>query len=401
MRWGLFLLSGLWAGGAQAQYTLIESGTENDILCIREMEGRLYFLGHRYLARTDDLGETIQLLNVPDELPFTYSLNVMDTSTFYLISAHHFPVLDYRIMKTEDGGTTWETVYDTTGTTINSMTVSRSGRIMAVGNFGRIFRSQDQVDWTVSQIGMMTVPTQCQSVNDTTYLIGGFERLGVSYNFGGGWYTRYLEKSYPNEFALIGQDTIYVTSYFHNWYKSYISRSYDGGHSWNTIFIADHIGIYDSHFMDKDHGFAVGYDHLNSIGVLLETHNAGNTWYRHHMPYNSKLYNVKVVNDTILFAAGTNGVLFRTDLNALPTSQPQIDAGTIRMGPNPVGVNEEFWIRSILNERMRLTIYDGLGRVVMGREFVGSNWIAIDVPGCYHLELMWNGGSHMRKVIVQ
>jgi photosystem II stability/assembly factor-like uncharacterized protein len=94
-------------------------------------------------------------------------------STLYLISAMHSPNYIYRIMKTIDGGMNWNTLHEITGITIHDLTISEGGRLMAVGNFGNVFKSDDELNWLNTNANDVTILWRCIALSDTVFVIGG------------------------------------------------------------------------------------------------------------------------------------------------------------------------------------------------------------------------------------
>jgi len=319
-----------------AQFSIIPSGTTSDINTIEHRDGQIFFLGHNYLSKTKDYGASLIQLNAPTQLPYTYALNVLDTSNLYLISAVHNPDYIYRIMHSSDGGNSWKVIFDTTGAPIHDLAVSKAGHMVGVGNFGDVFKSADGTNWTTSNAGNISTIFKCESLSDSLFLIGGFQYTGRSADTGNTWTNAYFNQSYCSKILPVNPDTIYMSSYFSNGWESYFSRSVDGGNTWTTHSMGKGVGVFGMDFTSAVHGYAVGYDYDLSVGVVFETFNSGNTWVKHLTSFNSVFLDVAILNDSIIFIAGSNGMLLRTaNLRLGVNSHVQEELFSVNVFPNP------------------------------------------------------------------
>ncbi len=384
------------------QFTQIASGTSSDINSIRYKNGRLFFLGHNYLSTSDDLGSNLTQLNIPLNLTYNYALNVLDTSNLYLISGVHNPYYYYEIIHSSDGGQNWTVLFDTIGTAIHDLTVSPNGDLLAVGNFGNIFKSQDGINWTVSNANNIDAILKCENLSDNSYIIGGFEYSGLSQNNGNNWSTNYFNRSHASSIIPISNDTIYMSSYFWNGWSSFFSKSIDGGNSWSTHNMGTGIGIFDMTFESSLHGYAVGakYHSSQAVGILMETIDGGASWRTLITEYNTEFLSVKKVEDQ-LFISGKDGIILKTDIQALNTKviNNQSDL-IIDVYPNPVIKNSSAIVKVNQPGNYTLEVFDVAGRKVVSQSFNSEIEIQVASEGIHFVRITDDKSLSITKKLI-
>lgn len=397
----LVILIGLSKMG-YSQFVQIQSGTTLDINSIGFSNGKLFFLGHNYLSMSDDLGNSISQLNVPVNLPYNYGLNVLDTSNLYIVSGDHNPNFQYEIMHSSDGGVTWTVLYDTIGTPIHDLTVSENGSLLAVGNFGNIFKSQDGINWTVSDANNITTIWKCVSLSDSSFVIGGFEYSGLSEDFGNSWNTSYFNQSHASSILPLSTDTIYMSSYFWNGWESFFSKSTDGGNTWISNSIGTGIGVFDMFFESSMHGYAVGakYDFSDTLGILMETTDGGDTWTTYTTNYDSELLSVKKVADQ-LFITGTNGIILKTDLLTLSTQDlAKDDSYNINVYPNPAQRNSSVVVKSNIPGDCEIQVLNIAGQTILENDFNTEIELQLKIEGVYLIRISDNQSLNITKKLI-
>lgn len=385
-----------------SQFVQIPSGTTSDINSIGYSNGKLFFLGHNYLSTSEDLGNSITQLNIPVNLPYNYGLNVLDTSNLYLVSGDHNPNYQYEIIHSLDGGMNWTILYDTIGTPIHDLTVSENGSLLAVGNFGNIFKSQDGSNWTVSNANNITTIWKCVSLSDSSYAIGGFQYSGLSEDYGNTWNTSYFNQSHSSSIIPVSLDTIYMSSYFWNSWESFFSKSIDGGNIWTTSSIGTGIGVFDMSFESSAHGFAVGaeYNYPDTIGIIMETIDGGDTWTTFTTNYNCEFLSVQKLDDN-LFVTGTNGIILKTDLLALSTQDlAKDDSYNINVYPNPALRNSSVVVKSNIPGDCKIQVLDIAGRKIMENDFNTEIELQLNIAGVYLIRISDNQSLNITKKLI-
>lgn len=396
----LFLLSKL----GFSQFTQIPSGTTSDINSIAYSSGKLFFLGNNYMSTSDDFGNSINQLNIPVNLPYNYALNVLDTSNLYLISGYHNPHYQYEIIHSSDGGMNWTVLYHTIGTPIHDLTVSENGSLLSVGNFGNIFKSQDGINWTVSNANNITTLWKCVSLSDSSFIIGGFQYSGLSDDYGNNWNTSYFNQSHASSILPLSTDTIYMSSYFWNGWESFFSKSIDGGNTWISNSIGTGIGVFDITFESTTRGYAVGakYDYPDTLGILMETNDGGATWTTYTTNYNSEFLSVKKIEDQ-LFISGTNGIIIKTDLLSLSTQDlSNLNTFNFDVYPNPSLKNAPVVVRVNKPGNYRIEVLDMAGRRIIEKEFNTEIEIQLASEGVHLIRITNNQSLNIsRKLIIK
>ncbi|MBK9449859.1 MAG: T9SS type A sorting domain-containing protein [Bacteroidetes bacterium] len=385
-----------------SQFVQIPSGTTSDINSIGYSSGKLFFLGHNYLSSSVDLGNSITQLNIPLNLPYNYGLNVLDTSNLYLISGYHNPYYQYEIIHTSDGGMNWTILYDTIGTPIHDLTANENGSLLAVGNFGNIFKSQDGINWTISNANNITTIWNCVGLTDSSYAISGFEYSGISEDYGNIWHTTYFNISHSSSIVPISPDTIYMSSYFWNGWESFFSKSIDGGNSWTTNSIGTGIGIFDMSFESSAHGFAVGakYNYPDTIGILMETTDGGATWTTYTTTYTSEFLSVKKVENH-LFITGTNGIILKADLSSLSTQDlAKENSFNINIYPNPIFENSPVVVIADKPGDYKIEVLDIAGRKFIDKKFNTEFELTIGTAGVYLIRITDKQSCSITKKLI-
>lgn len=390
---------------SDAQFTEIPSGTTSNINSIGHSEGQIFFLGENYLSKTSDLGNSLTSLNIPTSQPNKLALNVVDTSILYLISGHYNTSAANKIIKTTDGGASWSTVLDTTGISINDFTVSENGNLLAVGSFGDVWRSTNGNNWLFSNANNIASIEKCVSISDSTYIIGGIGEAGRSEDLGDTWETRSFQYSYPSSIIPISQDTIYMSSSFKGLdeWGAFFSISTDGGINWTSDSIGIHIAVNDMEFENENHGYAVGYNYVDSLGIVMETLDGGATWEKHLTDYGSRLNDVELIEDSLLFIVGDDGLILKIDPFTLKTkTEHPEDFKKAKVFPNPANINSEISVRVDNKGKHKLDIISAKGEYLKERHFTNSTKIQVNEPGIYIFKISKGPNSYTsRKVLIQ
>ena len=394
-----------------AQLIQIPSGTTNNINSIRFHDGQVFFLGNNYLAKTYDYGDNLIQLNAPNQLPFTYALNVLDTNNLYLISAYHYPVNIYQIMHSSDGGINWSILFDTTGTPINDLKVNDNGNMIGVGNFGNIFKSTNGQNWSLAYVSSITTIWECESFSDSTFFIGGFNYAAYSTDLGVHWTSQYFNQSHCSEIKILNKDTLYMSSYYWNGWESFFSKSINGGFSWTTNSLCIGIGIFDIYFNNNSQGFAVGYNYIDSLGIILETYDSGNTWTTYTTTYNSEFYDIEVISDSIIFIVGTNGIILKSEMSYFGVNENNFSNKkpfNVYIFPNSATNSSIISISLPHSQEISLELYDTQGKLVKlitnGNVSEGKHQYNVSLTdiseGVYFYRIVTENVSYSKKLIV-
>lgn len=168
------------------------------------------------------------------------------------------------IIRTEDGGTTWEEVLQRFDLRFYDVLFLDSSRGLAVGEGGAIFLSTDAgKTWQKKEAG---------TVNDLFAL------------------------------AQIPGGPIVAAGE-----KGELIQSLDGGETWKKLVSGTALDLYDVYFVGESTGFIVASD-----GKILKSQDKGNTWTLDSAPSSVDLFGVAFSSELIGYAVGENGTFLKT-----------------------------------------------------------------------------------------
>ncbi len=195
----------------------------------------------------------------------------------FIDSSKGFAIASGYILKTEDGGTSWETdIWDDTYW-FNDIDFYDSLSGIAVGMCDEFFNCTG---------GIVFKTTNGGESWDNLYTGGYFDVYGF---FSHCYVSRDIE-------FIGGRDNIL--------------KSTDGGNTWNENYLGFYTQIYDIFFIDNIDGWAVGYP-----STILKTIDGGETWNTITYETDFRIYkNIWFLNDAMGFITDSeNGLLKSTD----------------------------------------------------------------------------------------
>lgn len=222
------------------------------------------------------------------------------------------------IIKTVDGGESWETIYPLTGT-VSSFTkiefvTPLKGFAVGWGNTFMVTEDggvtwQDVVEGTGTNVYYYSSLTFYNE--DVGFAIALNNSNGVdSYRTNDGGST-WIEESDTAEMAEFAASFADETTLFSVGKDQVISKSEDGGDNWSIISTGIQ-GFYNFEvfFKDADNGIVSTED-----GTLLTTHDSGVTWDAFSTGYHN-FYGLNYIGDQ-LYAAGTDEDVFHSSDNGI------------------------------------------------------------------------------------
>jgi len=186
-----------------------------------------------------------------------------------------------KILKTTDGGNTWQTVY--------------GGTFFEVGKLWEdifFLPSNPSLGWACGARGDILRTTNGGSswsiqTTDTLHSLKAIYFINSSE----GW--------------CVGGDYDTIT---YEGINGVILKTTNGGATWTTIVDSAPFELWDVHFIDNQKGIAVGYKNATSYGLILKTYDGGNSWIETYGPSNDVgyygLYSVEFVDNLRGFAVG-------------------------------------------------------------------------------------------------
>ncbi len=259
-------------GGANWTGVLLPSAARAD---------RLSVLGGNWLWATGSAGKIARSVDAGASwsVPFSAGLPLFDVALGDLGSGLACGV-DGRTYRTTDGGTSWTLVHGGSATTSRLvMDVCRQGAnlVWAACTDSTILRSTDGgSSWTEITAGLAQINYRALDFFDDQNGFAVGKRQGfyptTAWTSDGGlnWNATYWSGMYDivDVDALDAQTAIACTT-------SGIWRTTNHGVGWTTIPTAPYYDLFAADFIDAQHGWAVGYDVLETIdGGLSWTHRA-------------------------------------------------------------------------------------------------------------------------------
>lgn len=317
------------------------------------------------------------------------------------------------ILKTTNGGISWDSIYTNSGNFMIEFpsesvgyTGGHDGSVMKTVNMGDTWI--DMPSWCCDDYG-----NGCFLNNDTGIVITWDGYIMKTTNGSNSWYVDTLIGGY-SPFPGIGSiqflnDTVGMIA---AGYNGIYSRTFDGGLTWqsstidsnmhlNTIYMLDSqngyaIGLFGKYSCTFDGGFSwstpisLGSYHLHDMaffndsigyivggidpgmnsngipnGVILKTHDGGNSWTVIDSSLFGYLTSIEAVNDSIGYAAGGEGLILKvTNAISLSNEEIQIENRQWNIFPNPT--KDELNINSFnLEGNCDINIFNAMGQAVL------------------------------------
>lgn len=249
------------------------------------------------------------------------------------------------------------------------------------------------------------------------YLAGGYGVFAKSYDQGMSWNYFNCDSSLwvfdakmtsANHIAIVGgTDDQWIVG---DTGKSTVS--FDGGTTWSAINQFANHDIVGVDFYDDLHGYCVGginslftWTGFTPMGSIWYTSDGGLTWTMDNSNYNDQLKDVLIVNDSLAYAAGNNGyILKNTALGSTLGVLENVNEMKVTIFPNPVQETLNISIESSNILKQTISIMDISGRLINTVELPRSDSdIRIDVEsfekGIYFVRIENEKFSIIRKII--
>lgn len=236
------------------------------------------------------------------------------------------------IIKTEDGGFTWESQSSGTTSFLRGIHFVNSTTGFAVGLGGTILKTTNGGQtWTNSSLpgfpGYNFTSVFFTDVNNG-YAVGSVYTGGDWHGFivntsngGASWSELMLSTSTAHSLTSVfftSASVGYAVGNAHNYpvYSSVVMKTVNGGISWSPMSLLIAPSLYDIFFTSPTTGYAVGTDgDEHWYGGIIKTTDSGATWTRIDLPYTSygyTLWSVHFPDANTGYAVGTGGTIFKT-----------------------------------------------------------------------------------------
>jgi photosystem II stability/assembly factor-like uncharacterized protein len=253
------------------------------------------------------------------------------------------------IVRTTDGGLTWETDYLSTYTEVNSICFVDASNGYLVGSGGIIFKTTDRglswnqvpsgtandlyavyfsdasTGWIIGDGGTALRTTDGgstwipQSLGTTQRLVSmsfvstltgwistNYGKLLKTTDGGNTWITQLEGSTYARYYNFPLHFVNATTGWFCNDTYGRMEKTTDGGSTWTSQNTWVSTSLNDLHFLDALNGWAVGDD-----GTVVMTDDGGDLWQVRKSNTEHSLYSLFVLNDSLAWAAGGYSTIMR------------------------------------------------------------------------------------------
>ena len=361
------------------------------------------------------------LISTPDDKLSYWSVDFTDVQTGFVVGSYidtAQAVFRAVILRTQDGGTNWDTTFIDTIAQFRSVQFPTVDTGYVTGQGALVYKTVDAgTNWVMQTTPADTYTTSLKSIffttGDTGYAcssdgevvmvktydggqnwtvdtpaIGGrqvfFSSSSVGYtvwgaagsqtmNGGGGW----------NTYSMGVADKTFLDLYFINDSVGYVGgidqggntnygafgKTNDGAGNWTTQTCLLVTQINSIHFVNENVGFGVGGANATYLKSIVKTIDGGNSWGTQGMNSGLEyqyLLDIDCISDTVCFAVGWDGNIFKTTNGGGPLIDlgigDQAMQGSVKVYPNPA--TSQFTISGIAEYPAQLTLFDLTGRVV-------------------------------------
>ncbi|MEO5585791.1 MAG: T9SS type A sorting domain-containing protein [Flavobacteriales bacterium] len=261
------------------------------------------------------------------------AVQMMNATLGYALDDNAVPA----ILRTRDGGHSWERMNQLSVNTPNAMHMWDEQRGIVVGGSGSIYRSTDGFEsYTSNGTGAYGTLRSVMFANDTLGLIGtDAGRIYRSTDGGASWTltTSGISSSYSiTGIAMPSVNTAYACAYGVG-----VMRSTDGGLTWQPTAAAVPTGSRTLHFSDALTGVVVG-----NSGNIHRTNDGGVTWVQASSGITQNILAL-TVQGNVMLASGTSGNILRSANAGATWTVITVGTGTtthqsISLSPEGVGI---------------------------------------------------------------
>ncbi len=358
-----------------------------------------------YIYRTDDGGVNWNLLNI-GITPIIRSGVFIDSLLGFAIGGGGL------ILKSIDGGLSWNTQIGGTSAELNSIFFNSPLQ----GHIGGqdIFLTTSNGGTTWNSIPVTGTIADMFFFNpDTGFVVGTNPVIGAppqssfiwkTINGGLSWTVKYFVGSSDiRSIQFINSNIGYAVGYDQK------LKTTDGGETWNYMNLSPDAGTYDVFFTDADTGYVAGIDYAgsNQNPLIAKTTDGGNNWNYQSISTSVWLFSLYFLNSDIGYVSGfrggvgpevhktINGGIF-TNLNEF-----EYNLYLLKVYPNPstdlINFDSPFRID-------KLEITDITGSIIFQSEDIKHNYkIPINSfsPGLYIYKAYINNNVQQGKLVIQ
>ena len=182
------------------------------------------------------------------------------------------------ILKTINGGATWDTLRSRTNTVLNSVFFTDSNTGYAVGENGIIIKTTNGgKNWDTLESGTTAILYSVYFTNaNTGYVVGDNGTISKTINGGLTWNSSHFENYYFNSVHFPDANTGYAVGR-----NGIIIKTKDGGANWDILSSGGTGDLKSVYFTDSNTGYVVSGtfpDRIGPLQVIMKTNDGGTTW---------------------------------------------------------------------------------------------------------------------------
>ena len=370
-----------------SQWIRQNSGISYQLLSVYFINQTTGFAGgvHGQILKTTDSGAGWQANTVIDTSAAFCSFSFVNPATGYaagrILILGQTLVAKPLIVKTTDGGGTWNSQLDDSGYTlwsvdfINENTGYATGGLYAIGPNKLLTTADGGLTW---QVGSLTGTGYLQSISfqnvNTGYIASLFGYIYKSTNSGLNWSIINLLPNYLFSVVFNSSDVGYATGGNVPDSSGLIYKTTDGGNNWEIKY-SDRLGFISSiMFVNTNTGFALGqreYSFSPISARIVKTTDTGNNWYIDTVFSNvGGLTSLFFTDENTGYAVGSDGAIFKTTTGGNPVGIAN-DPGEVPVAfalyqnyPNPFNPTTKINYDLPSDVNVKLIVYDVLGKEV-------------------------------------
>jgi len=306
------------------------------------------------------------------------------------------------IMKTIDGGFSWEQIFPDSNFTFNYVKMISADTIVAVcddDSFNsKAFMSYNGGNsWNMIGYFPLTYFTfSGYFINSKLGYVAVMGNIYKTVNSGSTWVTDSIDENY-NVYSMFFTDNDTGIAVRDNGTLLY---TYNSGNSWEQINTGFTNPLYSVYFTSHDTGYAVGGNGYNS-GTVIKTYDGGQTWLQ--AKSTTHTFNcIQFPNANTGYAAGDNGTILKYTSSTGITESKGNDF-TISIYPNPVNDYTTINIPDYFNKNeMVLELSDINGNLIKGYT-INKNTIKLNVSnlpsGIYTIKVKNKDKFAIKKIV--
>ncbi|MCB0725512.1 MAG: T9SS type A sorting domain-containing protein [Ignavibacteriae bacterium] len=366
---------------AQSAWYELNSGTTKNLRSVEFINSNTGIIvgDSGIILRTTNEGQNWTV--IPSNTTYDLrSLIFIDEQVGYAIE--DFP----KLIKTTDGGLSWSELW-TPADPNNISFINRDTGFIMCGGLSRT--TNGGASWTPINTPD-TIPnflpmTGTVFFNYNTGYIGCQRGLYKTTNAGVNWNSVYPAFTYPSNFEKYYDSVCYGMRYgFSNDYVSF-----DKGNSWTTVLaVMDNVS-----FCSKN----IVYGVVTTINYIMKSSNGGKTWNLNYTNIDYIPFDISCVDSLIVYAVCASGKIITTRTGGINSVNPvssEIPARYLlhQNYPNPFNPSTKIKFDIPRSDKVRITIYDMLGREV---ELLLNEQLN---PGSYEIE--WNASAYPSGIYI-